>query len=735
MTSERVTYCRICEPLCGLIATVDDGKIVGVRPDKDHPISKGFACPKGIGMAAVHNSPQRLLHPMRRLPDGNFERVSWDAAFEDIGRRLRTVIAEHGKDAIGVYSGNPGAFSYSSLTWLKGMMDALGSPHFYSAASQDTNSRMVASKLFYGSPLTIPVPDLHRTDFILMLGANPVVSHGGMVSGTNVPEALKGIVARGGRVVVVDPRRTETARLYEHVAVNPDGDAWLLLAMLHTIFSEHLEDTRAIAEVAVGAAELKEWVKHFEPEDVEPRCGVPAAQIRALARDLAAADSAVVYGRVGVCIGGYSTLTCFLIDALNLVTGNVDRPGGAVFPSAPIDMYKFIIKQGLDTYATYKSRVGQLPEVLGTMPAAVMAEEIQTPGPGQLRAVVVLSGNPVLSIPAGHALAEAMGELDLLISLDIGFNDTNRLADYVLPATTFFERDDFPLAMLAYQLRSFMQWTGPVVAPAGEARQEWTIMRDICAEMGIVPSSAAAVRRLGKLGRKLSPRLMFDALLRLGPHGDRFGLRRGGLSRKRLQQKYPHGVVLEENVRTGVLMDRITHDDHRIHLAPPELHDEVERLKAQVDSDPDYPLRLFGRRELRSINSWMKNSPKLMIGGRGPTCSIHPEDAEELALHDGAMVRITSKAGSVEARVEVTDDVVPGSVCLPHGWGGQVDVAGNRSDVGGPGYNALTSRGATEVEPLAGMSILNGVRVRVEPITSADSEPVSSADIRVGSRR
>lgn len=735
MISERVTYCRICEPLCGLIATVDDGKIVGVRPDKDHPISKGFACPKGIGMAAVHNSPDRLLYPMRRLPDGSFIQVTWKAALEDIGRRLRSVIADHGDDAVGVYFGNPAAFSYSSLTWLKGMVDALGSPHFYSAGSQDTNSRMAASKLFYGSPLTIPVPDLHRTDFILMLGANPVVSHGGLVSGTNVPEALKGIVARGGRVAVVDPRRTETARLYEHVAVRPDGDAWLLLAMLHTIFSQHLEDTSAIAEFAVGAAELKEWVTPFSPEEVERHCGVPAAQIRALAHDLAVADRAVVYGRVGVCIGEYSTMTCFLIDALNMVTGNVDRPGGAVFPAAPIDTYKFIVDQGLDTYATYKSRIGQLPEVMGSMPAAVMAEEIQTPGPGQLRAVIVLSGNPVLSTPAGHKLAEAMGDLDLLVSLDMGFNDTNRLADYVLPATTFFERDDFPMAMLPYQLRTFMQWTDPVVAPRGEARQEWSIMRDICAELGIVPSSAAALRRLGRFGRKLTPQLMFDVLLRLGPYGDRFGLRRGGLSRKRLRKQYPHGVVLQENVRTGVLEDRITHEDKRIHLAPAELGEEVKRLTMQADSDHNYPLRLFGRRELRSINSWMKNNPKLMVGGRGPTCCIHPDDADELALYDGAMARITSKAGSVEARVEVTDDVVPGSVCLPHGWGGKVDVAGNRTAAGGPEYNILTANGAAAVEPLAGMSILTGVRVRVEPIVATDREAVGSTDCLVASRR
>lgn len=716
MSTEKITYCRICEPLCGLVATVEDGKVTKLRPDKEHPITRGFACPKGIAMVDVQNSPERLLHPVRRKADGSFERVSWDFALTDIGRRLRAIRDDHGVAGIGYYLGNPSAFSYSSLVWLKGMVDALGSPHFYSASSQDTNTRLAASAFFYGSPLTIPVPDLHRTDFLFMLGANPIITHGSMISGTHVRDALNGIVARGGRVVVVDPRRTETARMFEHVPVRPDGDAWLLLSMLHVILDEQLEDRQALSDDATGAEALRALVERFPPEETEDRSGVPATSVRLLARDLATARSAACYGRVGACTGGFGTLVCFLLDTLNLVTGNLDSPGGAVFPTPPVDIYETVVKRGLDTYATRHSRVGGLPEVMGGMPAGVMADEILTPGPGQLRAVIVVSGNPVLSVPNGPALERALGKLELLVALDIGINDTNRHADYILPATTFLEREDMPLQMFPYQLRTFVQWTEPVVAPRGEARQEWTILRDICAELGIVPSSVSEIRRLGRLGRMIGPRRLFDAMLRLGPYGDRFGLRRGGLSVKRLRNDHPHGVVLSEQVPTGVLRSRVTHVDKRVHISPPEIRGEVERLVASGAPDAQFPLKLFGRRELRSINSWMKNSSKLVRGGKGPTCCLHPDDAHELGVKDGERALITSRVGSVEALVEVTADVVRGAACLPHGWGHRVGVDGSANGIGGPNYNALTLAGPAELEPLAGMSKLNGVHVRVEPV-------------------
>lgn len=718
MIEERVTYCRICEPLCGLVATVEDGVLTKLRPDKDHPISQGFACPKGIAMTEVQNSPDRLTRPAKRRADGTFETVSWAEAMTDIGSRLRQARAEHGPDAIGFFFGNPGAFSYSSLVWAKGLSDALGSTHFYASASQDINSRYVASALLYGSVLRIPVPDLARTDLAILIGANPVTSHGSLIAGVNVRKELNGIVERGGRVIVVDPRRTETARQYEHLSVIPDGDPYLLLSVLHVLFAEDLVDDAAMSRLASGRAELAELVEGFPPEETAAYSGVAAGAVRALARDLAAAPSAAIYGRVGAQTGGFSTLVSFLIDVLAVVTGNIDVPGGSVFPTPPVDLYESMIKNGLDTYATKHSRVGGHPELLGMMPGAILADEILTPGPGQLRALILLSGNPVLSLPQGRRLEGALGELDLFVALDIGINDTSRHADYVLPATTFLEREDLPLQMFPLQLQTFVQWTEPVVAPRGEARQEWEIIRDLAAELGVVPASVPALRRLGWIGRRLlKPQPMFDAMLRLGPFGDRFGLRRGGISVKKLKSRHPHGVILRSEVPTGVLPQRITHTDGRIHLLPDPIVGEIERLVASQTSDPEFPLRLIGRRELRAINSWMREPTKLRIGETGPTCLIHPTDAAEADIAEGEYLRIVSGNGSTDAVAEITDTVRQGTVSLPHGSGRRVRIDGSPDTNGGPDYNALTKSGPGSVDPLSGNAIFTGVRVRVERVS------------------
>src|SRR5436305_4738732 len=337
-SEERVTYCRICEPLCGLIATVDDGELVKLRPDPDHILSRGFACPKGIAMTAVQNDPDRVTHPLRRRADGSFERVSWDAALDDIGARLRRVIDRHGGSGVGWYFGNPSAFSYSHPLWVKGFMDAIDSRHLYSAGSQDVNNRFVASQLLYGSPLVVPIPDLARTDLLLIVGANPLVSHGSVLTAPRIKDTMHEIAGRGGRVVVLDPRRSETARAFEHIAIRPDTDAWLLLSLLHVIFAEGLADTAAIARQATGVDVLERLAEPYAPERTEAETGVDAQTVRALARDLAGAGRAAVYGRTGSCLGRRGTLVSFLLDALNVVTGNLDRDGGAIFGTGPIQI-------------------------------------------------------------------------------------------------------------------------------------------------------------------------------------------------------------------------------------------------------------------------------------------------------------------------------------------------------------------------------------------------------------
>lgn len=710
--TEKVTYCRICEPLCGMVATVEDGAVTKLRPDKEHPLSRGFACPKGIAMTEIQNDPDRLLHPMRRRPDGTFEQVSWQVALDEIGEQLGAIRDEHGGGAVGWYMGNPGAFSYSHPLWVKGFLDGLGSPHYYTASSQDVSNRFAASSLLYGSPFLLPIPDLARTDLLLIVGANPLVSHGSVMSAPRIKDQLHEVTARGGRVVVVDPRRSETAREFEHLPVRPDSDAHLLLSLLQVIFAESLQDAGALALTAKGGEGLSALAEPFTPEVTEAETGVAPDVVRALARDLVAAEGAAIYGRTGSCLGRHGTLVSFLLDALALVTGNLDSAGGSMFGEAAIPFDRVAEMIGADSYGERRSRIGDLPEVLGAMPASVMAKEITTPGEGQMRALFVSAGNPVLSVPDGEELSAALGELDLCVALDIYMSDTAKHADYVLPATTFLEREDFPLPFLALFTQPFIQSTEAVVEPSGEARQEWEIIEEIAGRVGVVPSSVLAMRLLGKVGLKLSPRRLIEVLLRIGPQGDRFGLRRGGLNPRKLREA-PHGIVLAENLEAGVLGRKVRHGDGRVDLCPEAIAAEVASLAIGDDAGGEFPLRMIGLRELRSHNSWMHNSPKLMAGDRVHRARISGDDAAELGVGDGDRVRISSAHGEIETEAMLTDELISGTIAVPHGWGH--DGGWQRANAaGGPNVNELASSEPEDLERLAGMAHLNGIAVRVE---------------------
>ncbi len=712
-TEERITYCRICEPLCGLVATVRDGELVKLRPDRDHPLSRGFACPKGIAMTAVQNDPDRVTHPLRRRADGGFDRVGWDEALDDIGSRLRSILGREGGSSVGWYLGNPSAFSYSHPIWVKGFMDAIGSPNLYSAGSQDVNNRFVASQLLYGSPLVVPIPDLARTRFLLVVGANPLVSHGSVLTAPRIKDSLHEIVTRGGRVVVVDPRRSETARAFEHVQIRPDADAWLLLSMLQVIFSQGLQDADAIARQALGAQRLAQLVVPHTPESTEARTGIAPETVRALATDLATADGAAVYGRTGSCLGRHGTLVSFLLDALNVITGNLDREGGAIFGTAPIQLEDLLHRIGADSYGKVRSRIGGFPDVLGQLPATLMAQEITTPGRGQIRALFVSSGNPVLSVPGGRELEAALAQLELMVAIDLYVTDTSRHADYVLPATTFLEREDFPSAFLTFGTKPFVQWTEPVLSARGEARQEWQIIEAISSRIGTTPASAWPLRALGRLGIKLSPARLIDLGLRLGPKGDRFGLRRRGLSLAKLR-RHPHGIVLADHHPVGVLNRKVFHRDRRVHLHPPEIAAEVSRLEREPGADEAFPLRLIGLRELRSHNSWMHNVEKLMQGDREHTARVHPDDAAACGLEDGACCRVTSAHGAIELTARLTDEVARGTIAIPHGWGHR-GTWRRATKAGGANVNLLSSSAPEHLERLAGMALLNGIPVRLEP--------------------
>ncbi|MCV7114685.1 molybdopterin-dependent oxidoreductase [Mycolicibacterium setense] len=717
----KVTFCRICEPLCGMIATVEDGRLTALRPDKDHPLSAGFACQKGIAFSEVVNDPDRVTTPLKRAQDG-FVPVSWDEALDDIAARLTEIHRRHGSGALAWYMGNPAAFSYSHLFAAMAFTKGIGGDsHFFSSSTQDTSSRLLANQFLYGAPFPVPIPDVMRTDLLVMLGANPVVSHGSFLTAPRIKDRMHDIVRRGGRVVVIDPRRSETAAQFEWLGITPDADAYLLLAILQVLFAEALVSTRALTQ-AEGLDWLRAQSARFSPEATHRHTGIAPDTVRTLARDLAATERAAVYGRLGTCVGRNGTLTTYLLDAVNLVAGNLDTPGGSVFSTLGIPGQKWgSLAMGASlrrSYRNKRTRVGGLPLVIGAEPAAFMAKEITTPGRRQIKAMFIGAGNPVLSVPNGRELEEALEATDLSVGLDLYVNETTAHCDYVLPVTTMYERDDFAVTFQMFQATPFRQATDAVVAPRGQTRTEWDIIVDLIGRMGVRTPVFSAIRlaakRAMRRGKRLSPRPMIDMMIRMADGGDRFGLRRGGLTFRRLTEQHPHGVVVAPDIRTGVLGEVVVYPKGRVRLEHEDIASEIAGLSQRTTPD-GYPLRMIGMRESRSENSWLHNSPLLMRGNRIHRALMHAEDAAARHLSDGDAVRVRSPYGQIDIALSLTDDIVRGTVAIPHGWGhkgsGGWRIA---NQAGGANVNQLMSSDPGDVEALAGMSWLTGVPVQVE---------------------
>jgi formate dehydrogenase len=723
MADKRV-WCGVCEASCGLIATVQDGKILQLRPDKKHPQSRGFACPKGINFPDVLNDPDRLREPIKRNGDGTFTPVGWEAALEDIGTRLNSVIKTHGRESVGVGLGNPNAWNYGAFLTLFGMAAALKTKHFYTASSVDINNYWVVSHLLYGNNLTNPIPDFARTQFALILGANPVVSHGSMVTVGRIRETLLEIPKRGGRVVVVDPRRTETARLFEHVPIRPEGDVWLLAGMLKTIVDQDLVDLPRLRRQASGADFAMDLVRDVDLDRVEAETGIPRHTVECLGRDLASARSACVYGRCGASLGRFSTLAKYLIDVLNIATGNLDRAGGLVFARPMVDLEVMTKVLRATGYDRWRTRVDGIPEVLGTSPWATFPREVLTPGRGQLRAMVCVATNAATTAPACDDMERAFGALDLFVSLDPYLTETNRHADYILPPTLLFEREGLPVFTQSHNAIPHAQWTEAVATPPPGVRDDWRTLDAICKRIGLVPSPAPGAQLMGRLGIRVPPHVGVDLFMRLGPDGDLFGLRRGGLSRKKLL-RHDGAVKLGDASPVGVLRKRLHTKDRMVHLEQPRFAGEMRRLIASEIGDAEHPLRLFSIRESRSQNSWLHNIPRLMSGNRSCLLRMHPDDAASRGLTAGAPVRIVSRWGEIEVGLEVTADVMPGSVGLNQHWGHKggwrVAVA-----AGGARYNDLVPNDLDMLDPVSGNAWVNGIGVEVAPVAPATDATVEA---------
>jgi formate dehydrogenase len=719
MAEDKKIFCGICEASCGLVATVRDDEILKLRGDPDHPQSEGFICPKGASFASIVDDPDRVLRPLQRQADGSFREVDWGTALDDIGMRLRKLIRTNGSGSVGVYLGNPNAWNYGAFLFLTGLAAALGTRHYYTASSADINNYWTVGELLYGHNLSNPFPDVQHTDFMIVLGSNLVVTHGSMMTVGRVKEKLDAIVQRGGRVVVIDPRRTETARQYEWQPLKPDGDPWLLAAMLKTLFDEKRVDEAALREQTIGWEHLPALLAGITPSRVEAETGMRFEDVQRLARDFAGAPRAVIYGRCGASLGPFSTLTKYLIDVFNIATGNFDRRGGYVFGRPMVDIEIFTRLFGLNGYDRWRTRVDNMPEVFGTAPLASMAREINTPGKGQLRALIVGSGNIATTACASGEIGKALDQLELLVSLDPYVTETNARAHYILPPTLWIERDGIPIFTQMHNAVPYAQWVPAAVKPRGETRDDWWILDQIAKRIGLVPAPLRAAQWFGRIGVRLSPRTIVDLFLRLSPEGDWFGLRPKGLSRKKLYAN-PGGVKMDDAPPVGVLRKRIHHRDRKVHLHHPLFETEMRRMIARAAStSADYPLRLVSMRELQSQNSWLHNSPRLMTANRSHRLRMHPADAARLQVQGDDLVTITSRWGRISSPVQITDEMTEGVVALPQSWGHR---GGWKHAVaaGGSNYNRLTSSAPGEIDQPSGNAVLNGIAVRVERIAQTD---------------
>jgi anaerobic selenocysteine-containing dehydrogenase len=705
MTRRHLATCTLCEATCGLVVETDGPRVVGIRGDGDDPFSRGYVCPKAVAMGELHEDPDRLRRPLIRDGEG-FREASWEEALAFAGEGLARVRRREGRDALAVYYGNPTAHNLGLMTHGLPLTRLLRTRNLYSASSTDQAPQMLAALETMGHVAMIPVPDLDRTDHLLIVGANPAVSNGSIMTAPDVKRRLRAIRERGGRVVVVDPRRTETADLAdEHVFIRPGTDAFLLLAMLHVIFAEGLARPGRLAPHLSGLDELARLARPFAPARVAARTGVAPATIERLARDFATARTAAAYGRVGLCTQEHGSTCAWLLVALDAVTGRLDEVGGAMFTTPAVDPLPLLVAAGMARgHDRWRSRVRGLPELMGELPVATLADEIETPGRGQVRALLTMAGNPVLSAPNGKRLERALPLLEHVVCIDAFLNETTRHAHVILPPASPLSRSHYDLALHVFAVRNVAKYAEPVFARGADERHDWEILAELTARL-VVPRPLRAAYRAAALR---GPEPIVDLALRLGPHGR--GGRRLTLDELRA---HPHGLDL--GPLEPRLPARLHTPERRVRLAPRLFVAEAHRLSQQLDA-PVPPLVLVGRRHLRSNNSWLHNARQQVKGPRRCTLLVHPEDAASRGLADGASARLRSRTGEVVVPVELSDEMMLGVVSLPQGWGHHREGTRMRVAAASPGVSVNDVTDEAFLDRLSGTAAFSGVPVELEPV-------------------
>ena len=729
--------CPLCEACCGLEIKVQGGKVSSIKGHAQDVFSAGYLCPKGVALKDLHEDPDRLRTPLIKR-NGTFVEATWEEAFAEIERRLPPLLAAHGNNASAVVVGNPSAHKIGLLSYFGKLARALGTKNIFSTSTLDQMPKQLASGLMFGHWLSVALPDIARTELLLVIGANPLASNGSMWTVPDFKGKAKAMQARGGKLIVIDPRRTETAALADaHHFIRPGADVYLLAAMVQTLFAEKLVRLGTVAAWVNGVEEVGLAVAAFTPEAVATRCGIDAGTIRKLARELASTERACVYARIGSCTQEYGTLASWLVDVLNVLSGHLDSPGGAMFAKSAAFASNTTGKPGIGkgvSTGRHFARVSGAPEVFGELPITCIAEEIETAGPQQIRVLFTVATNPVLSSPNGPRLAAALDTLDFMVSMDIYLNETTRHADVILPGLSPLEDFHYDLAFPQLSWRNHARYSPPVLARTDGAPEEWQTLLKLAAivrgEGAQADANALDDAQFAEDAQRLAgaqaaaviqatsglkgPQRLLEVALRTGPYGDSFGMKPEGLTLAKVMASNSVG-----GIDLGELQPRIPEmlrtPSGKVELAPPALLADLARPAADLArAAPD--LVIIGRRDVRTNNSWMHNLPTLAKGPFRCTALVHPDDAQRLKLQDGAMAHIASGPRSIQARVQISTEMMPGVVSLPHGWGHDLPGARLQLAAQRPGANLNALLDDQLRDPLSGNAVLGGVAITMQAV-------------------
>ena len=691
MSEIHYRNCNLCEAICGIEIKHENGEILSIAGDKLDPFSRGHICPKAVALKDIYLDANRLKLPVKRTGN-DWKQISWTEAFDEIAAKIGEVQAKYGRNAIGIYQGNPSVHNFGTLLNSRELLKTLKTQNSFSATSVDQLPHHFAAQTMFGHPFLIPIPDVDRTEYFLILGANPLASNGSLMTAPDIINRLDSIKKRGGKIVLIDPRKTETARMAnEHFFIKPSSDVYLLLAIVHTLFAENLIKLERLQEFTDGVETLREISKDYAPEKAANLTGIPAAEIVRIASEFSAAKAAVCYGRMGVSTQAFGSLCHWLINSINILTGNFDRAGGAMFTLPAFDLLA-LAKSG-EIFNRWQSRVRNLPEFMGEIPVAALAEEITTGGDGQIKALITSCGNPVLSTPNGKQLDAALENLEFMVSIDIYINETTKHASIILPPATGLEVSHYDVIFNAFAVRNVAKYHAPLFPKHENAKYDWEIFQEL-------------IHRLsGNVGElKLTPPEV----------GLSFGLQFGRykMSLDELKQ-HPHGVDL--GALESCLPERLLTENKRINLAPEVLVNDLKRLEnVETKQDQAFPFVLIGRRHLRDNNSWMHNSERLMKGKNRCTLMIHTDDAANLNLQNDQTIKVSSRVGAVEIPCEITENIGRGTVSIPHGYGhGKNGVKLDTANIyAGVSINDLTDEHV--LDKLTGNAAFSSVKVNLQ---------------------